>query len=289
VGTAKRERKKANRQARQEELARQAKQQKIKKIGLRVGIAVIVVLGALFVVSRLWGGGDDATPTATTVDLGFQPDETTVPGDTTEPTETTAPGETTQPPTTEVGTTPCPPAEGTAERVGEFDGPPPLCLEDGATYRAEITTNVGSFTVELDAERAPITVNNFVFLARHRFFDGTDCHRAIPNFVVQCGDPTATGSGGPGYRFVDELPEAGEYQVGSLAMANSGPNTNGSQFFVITGDDGAALPPSYSLFGQVVDGLDTTVAEMDARGNPNGNGVPPLQPITIESVRIIQG
>jgi cyclophilin family peptidyl-prolyl cis-trans isomerase len=266
VGTAKRERKKANRQARQEELARQAKQEKIKKIVLRVGIAAIVVLGALFVVSRLWGGDDDATPT-----------------------ETTALVETTQPPTTEVGTTPCPPAEGTAERVGEFDGPPPLCLEDGATYRAEITTNVGAFTVELDAERAPITVNNFVFLARHRFFDGTDCHRAIPNFVVQCGDPTATGSGGPGYRFIDELPEAGEYQVGSLAMANSGPNTNGSQFFVITGENGAALPPSYSLFGQVVDGLDTTVAEMDARGNPNDNGMPPLQPITIESVRIIQG
>jgi cyclophilin family peptidyl-prolyl cis-trans isomerase len=108
--------------------------------------------------------------------------------------------------------------------------------------------------------------------------------------VVQCGDPTGTGTGGPGYAIPDELPLEGEYQVGSLAMANSGPDTNGSQFFVITGESGAALPPLYSLFGQVTDGLDTTIVALDALGNPDqaANGVPPLEEVRIESITITE-
>jgi len=107
---------------------------------------------------------------------------------------------------------------------------------------------------------------------------------------VQCGDPTGKGNGGPGYTIADELPQAGEYKIGSLAMANSGPNTNGSQFFVITGDQGAQLPPNYSLFGQVTDGLDTTVKALDAAANPDpsANGVPPKEPITITKVTITE-
>jgi cyclophilin family peptidyl-prolyl cis-trans isomerase len=156
------------------------------------------------------------------------------------------------------------------------------------TYSAIVETNKGSFTIELDATAAPQTVNNFVVLARYKYFDGTSCHRAIPNFVVQCGDPTATGSGGPGYQFADELPQEGQYKVGSIAMANSGPNTNGSQFFVITGSDGASLPANYSLFGQVTDGLDSTVPALDAAGNPADNGVPPLEQLLINSVTIAE-
>ena len=121
----------------------------------------------------------------------------------------------------------------------------------------------------------------------HHYFDGTECHRAIPGFVVQCGDPTATGTGGPGYRFPDELPLPGEYQIGSIAMANSGPDTNGSQFFIITGPQGAALPPQYSLFANVTAG-ETTVAEMDGVANPENNGVPPLDQIIIDSVTITE-
>ena len=169
-----------------------------------------------------------------------------------------------------------------------FEAMQPFCIDPDGSYTAEIVTNLGSLTVELFPDRAPLTVNNFVMLARHRYFDDTQCHRAIPNFVVQCGDPTATGTGGPGYRFPDELPAAGDYRIGSLAMANSGPDTNGSQFFVITGDDGAALPPLYTLFGQVVDGLDSTVPALDAVANPADNGVPPLETITIESVTITE-
>ena len=126
-------------------------------------------------------------------------------------------------------------------------------------------------------------MNNFVNLARFHYFDGTTCHRAIQSFVVQCGDPTATGSGGPGYEFADELPDE-PYRVGSIAMANSGPNTNGSQFFIISGTDGAALPPNYSLFGQVDDADLPVVAALDALGNPADG--PPLQPIDILTVTI---
>ena len=115
------------------------------------------------------------------------------------------------------------------------------------------------------------------------FFDGLAFHRVVPDFVVQCGDPTGKGSGGPGYEFADELPQAGEYKLGSLAMANSGPNTNGSQFFVISGDKGIALPPNYTLFGQVADDGLPTVAAINALAVNDG---PPSSPVTIMSVTI---
>ena len=180
----------------------------------------------------------------------------------------------------------CPATDGSEPKQQEFSEMQPFCIDVTKTYTAEIVTNFGPLTVEFDAERAPLTVNNFVVLARYQYFDSTECHRAIPDFVVQCGDPTATGTGGPGYSFPDELPLPGEYQIGSIAMANSGPGTNGSQFFIITGPNGAALPPNYSLFGEVIDGLDTTVADLDAVANPENNGVPPLEQIIIESVTI---
>ena len=131
---------------------------------------------------------------------------------------------------------------------------------------------------------APGTVNNFVSLALNKYFDGVPCHRIIPDFVVQCGDPTGSGTGGPGYKIPDELPKAGEYKVGSLAMANSGPNTNGSQFFIITGSQGVALAPNYSLFGQVTAGLDTTLKALDAAGTTAG--VPTKEPVSMTSVTI---
>ncbi len=182
----------------------------------------------------------------------------------------------------------CPAPDGSSEQHQEFDEYPPTCIDVTKAYTAEVVTNFGSLTIELDPTKAPLTVNSFVTLARYHYFDGTECHRAIPGFVVQCGDPTATGRGGPGYQFPDELAAAGVYQIGSLAMANSGPDTNGSQFFIITGDDGASLPPQYTLFGQVTEGLDSTVPALDAVANPSSNGVPPLETITIESVTITE-
>ena len=144
----------------------------------------------------------------------------------------------------------CPATDGSSEQQQSFTEYPPTCIDVTKTYTAEIETNLGPITVELYPAKAPITVNSFVTLARYGYFDGISCHRIIPGFVAQCGDPTGTGTGGPGYEFADELPEVGEYQIGSLAMANSGPDTNGSQFFIITGDSGTTLPPDYSLFGR---------------------------------------
>jgi peptidylprolyl isomerase/peptidyl-prolyl cis-trans isomerase B (cyclophilin B) len=129
---------------------------------------------------------------------------------------------------------------------------------------------------------APKTVNSFVFLARYHYFDGIVFHRIIPGFVLQGGDPTGTGTGGPGYKFADELPQAGRYQVGSLAMANAGPNTNGSQFFVISGPDGVRLPPQYALFGEAVSGLDV-VEKINAVGTRSGA---PKERVVIERVTI---
>lgn len=177
----------------------------------------------------------------------------------------------------------CAPADGSAAQQQQFTAAPPMCLQQGKSYGATIETNHGTVHVTLRADVAPLTVNNFVNLARFHYFDGTTCHRAIQSFVVQCGDPTATGSGGPGYEFADELPTE-PYLIGSIAMANSGPDTNGSQFFIISGTDGAALPPSYSLFGQVDEADLPVVAALDALGNP-GDG-PPLQPIDIVTVTI---
>jgi cyclophilin family peptidyl-prolyl cis-trans isomerase len=139
-----------------------------------------------------------------------------------------------------------------------YSEPPPLNLEEGAVYTATLDTSCGEIVIELDAEGAPITVNNFVFLAREGFYDGLTFHRTVPGFVIQGGDPSGDGSGGPGYEFEDELPDDG-YPLGSVAMANAGPGTNGSQFFIVTGD-AAALTNDYSKFGQVVEGLEVAQA-----------------------------
>ena len=175
--------------------------------------------------------------------------------------------------TTTSSTTPdprCPPPEGTAERTVAFTAAPPMCIDTNASYTATVETDVGTFAIEMFPERAPVTVNNFVYLARNKFYEGVPFHRVIPGFVVQGGDGAkGDGTGGPGYQFGDELPKAGDYEVGSVAMANSGPDTNGSQFFVVTGQQGVGLPPSYSLFGKVVEGLDV-VKKIEADGTPSG-------------------
>jgi len=131
-------------------------------------------------------------------------------------------------------------------------------------YLATISTDQGDIVIDLDPARAPVTVNNFVFLAREGFYNGLTFHRVVDDFVIQGGCPEGSGRGGPGYRFDDE-PVVGEYGAGAVAMANSGPNTNGSQFFICTVDDRRKLAKSYNLFGQVVSGMDivTSVGQGD--------------------------
>lgn len=180
--------------------------------------------------------------------------------------------------------TPCPAPDGTSARSQHFDGPPPMCIDAKRRYSAEMATSKGTMVLALDPVAAPKTVNNFVFLARYHYFDGTVFHRVVPGFVLQGGDPTGTGTGGPGYRFEDELPRPGRYELGSLAMANAGPNTNGSQFFIISGPNGVRLPPQYSLFGKVVSGLDV-VAAIDAVGTGAGR---PIERVVVESVVVTE-
>jgi peptidyl-prolyl cis-trans isomerase B (cyclophilin B) len=133
--------------------------------------------------------------------------------------------------------------------------PPEHEIDDDAIYRVTIATDRGTITMELDPQLAPNTVNNFVALARRGYYDGLTIHRVVPEFVIQGGDPDGTGRGGPGYRFADE-PVRGEYTLGAVAMANAGPDTNGSQFFICIDDCSRKLQKAYNLFGYVVDGID---------------------------------
>jgi len=174
--------------------------------------------------------------------------------------------------------------DGSSEKRQKFDAAPPMIIDATKNYSATMVTTKGTLEIHLDPIAAPVTVNSFVFLARWHYYDGIIFHRVIPGFVLQGGDPTGTGTGGPGYRFNDELPKPGRYELGSLAMANSGPNTNGSQFFVISGPDGVRLPPLYSLFGKVVAGLDV-VAAINDLGSPSGA---PKERVVIESVTITE-
>ncbi len=274
MGTSKRDRQKKNRDARRNDAARRVQQGKVRKRGVQIGVVVLVVVALVGFVFLTGNDSEDASVSESS--------ESTL-----ETSETVAP--VVEGPF-QYGTSECPTADGSAEQRREFTDAHQLCIDPAKSYTATFDTTQGSFSVRLLADRAPGTVNNFVALARWKYFDGTKCHRVIEDFVVQCGDPTATGTGGPGYSFPDELPQLGEYKIGSLAMANSGPNTNGSQFFIITGNNGASLPPSYSLFGEVTEGLDTAIQAMAALFNPDpaANGVPPAGEIIINSVTIVE-
>jgi peptidyl-prolyl cis-trans isomerase B (cyclophilin B) len=294
VGTQKRERQKANRQQRIEELAAERKKQDMKK-GTIKWASIIGGIAVLIVAIALLTNKDDkkvSTASSTTLAPAEGGSSTTVAGDTSSsapaaPLETAPP---TVPAVTVADPTPCPKADGSESRVIAFKSEAPMCIDKAKKYSAKITTNKGAYTVTLDAAKAPKTVNNFVVLARYHYFDITTCHRIIPGFVVQCGDPGTgpggPGTGGPGYTFADELPKQGEYKLGSLAMANSGPNTNGSQFFLITGAQGAALPPNYSLFGQADPGQEELIKTLDAAGTPEG--VPTKELVYIEKVEITE-
>ena len=178
--------------------------------------------------------------------------------------------------------TPFPALDGSAPRQQKFSSPPEMGIDTSKRYTATMDTSMGEIVIALDALNAPLTVNNFVFLAAHHYYDGIIFHRIINGFVCQGGDPTGTGMGGPGYKFADE-PVKQRYQIGSVAMANAGPNTNGSQFFLITGPSGVGLPPQYSHFGQVIKGLDVIDAMQKV---PTARGDRPVDDVVINSVTI---
>jgi cyclophilin family peptidyl-prolyl cis-trans isomerase len=277
VPTQKRQRKREGHQARQAAAAARRRRQARRTRTIAGGFLALVLIAGLAVVV---GGGNDDQPVASTGPT------TTVAG----VTSSAAPKTPVDLPPVPAGAsikgdTPCPPADGSAQRTTSFEKPPPPCVDVAKTYTAEINTTKGLMVVDLDVKNATRTVNNFVVLSRYKYFDGIAFHRIIPGFVIQGGDPEQTGRGGPGYKFEDELPKAGSYKVGSLAMANSGANTNGSQFFIVTGDAGASLQPQYSLFGQVTQGLDVVKA-IEATGIPGTQDGRPSEVVKINSITI---
>ncbi len=257
--TEKRERQREGRLARQEEL-RLAQQKAKQRRQIIIAVVVVVVLGGIFYLVTKNGSSNKSVSTSgTTLTTKVGTSTTTAAGSPVSVPVIAAPA----------GAS-CPATDGSSPHYTKFTAAPGNCIDATKTYTVTMTTDAGVITVKLDPVAAPKTVNNFVFLAGYHFFDGTAFHRVIPDFVDQGGDPTGTGSGGPGYQFADELPKAGAYKAGSLAMANSGANTNGSQFFIVASDNGGTqLQPNYSLFGQVTGGMDV-VSKINMDGDTSG-------------------
>lgn len=277
------------------------------KIALGVGAIVLVVLVAIVGLGLLTDDNDSGLSDAFNEQAddpdAFDPGQTL----TTEPVgttpATTAPPSTAPPPTAQALPTVGPadyagfraqetacgaPAPPPAQPMS-FAAPDDMGIPPEATVTAVLSTSCGDITIELDPSAAPATVNSFAFLADAGYFDGTASHRIVEGFMMQAGDPTATGRGGPGYTIPDELPDAGElYRRGIVAMANAGPNTSGSQFFIMHGD--SALPPSFSIFGEVIDGfevLDTIAALPVAAKAPGAEISTPVVTLYIDGIDIV--
>ncbi len=170
----------------------------------------------------------------------------------------------------------------------QYSAPPAMTLDDSKTYSATIKTNHGDINVELFSADVPVTVNNFVFLAREGYYNNGVFHRVIKGFMIQGGCPKGDGTGGPGYRFPDE-PVTRSYVKGTLAMANSGPNTNGSQFFIVHGDN-AGLPPNYTIFGMLTQGTDVldALANSPVTGGSGGERSRPAERLEIQTIEITE-
>jgi cyclophilin family peptidyl-prolyl cis-trans isomerase len=250
VSTEKRQRQKAGRQARLEAQQKSQKRKQTLRRTITIVIIAAIVVGISYAI--------------------FKPSKKTAATSTTTSTTTTTPagGSGNKSPSAITTSADCPANYSTTLNKPSYPASPPMTIDTSKTYTATITTDIGPFTVQLDPKAAPKTVNNFVFLANHHFYDCTLFHRVIQAFMDQTGDPTGNGTGGPGYQFADELPKTAspQYPLGSLAMANRGPNTNGSSFFIVAGSNGESLAPTYSLFGHVTSGMDV-VDKINADGS----------------------
>lgn len=172
----------------------------------------------------------------------------------------------------------------------KWDAAPAMSIDPNKSYEATISTNKGDIIIELFSKEAPKTVNNFVFLAKEDFYKNVLFHRVIKGFMIQTGDPTGTGAGGPGYTFEDELPPSHRYEKGIVAMANAGPNTNGSQFFICNGPDSENLNsmPNYTVFGRVTKGMDVVeaISNVEVKQSAMGEPSAPTEEVYITNVAI---
>lgn len=279
MGTEKRERQKAGRQARLAAAQAEAAKKKRTRTLVVIGGVVVLLVVATLAIGGLGDddGGDEVATDGTTTTVATSTTASPFP-------EIPLP----EPGASITGETPCPPADGSAERTTGFEQAPPDCLTEGATYQATITTDRGDIVLDLDTAAAPATVNNFVVLARYHFYDSVAFHRIIPQFMIQSGDPIGPtpGTGGPGYQFADELTGSESYPPGTLAMANSGADTNGSQFFIVATGNTVELAPSYTVFGAVSSGQEV-VDEINALGDAATDGTP-TEIVLIESITITE-
>ncbi len=165
--------------------------------------------------------------------------------------------------------------------------PPEMQIDQNKNYQAVMQTTIGEIVIDLDVKNTPVAANNFIYLAKQNFYNNTIFHRVIKDFMIQGGDPLGNGTGGPGYQFDDE-PFEGDYTRGTVAMANSGPNTNGSQFFIMHQD--YDLPKDYVIFGKVISGLETVdkIATAPVTAGSDGAVSKPVEPVTIENIKIIE-
>ena len=276
--TEKRERQRERRAEKKAQEQAAARRQRLLKL-LRNGaiIAVVVVVGGL-VFNVI--GSDDSPTTTTVAQQSTDPTATT---------PVTTPAVPTNYAEFRDAPTACGATRPPAAQEVQFEAPEDQGIDPAATVRATIRTSCGDIVLELDPAAAPETTNSFVFLARQGYFDGTVSHRVVPGFVIQAGDPTATGTGGPGYVVPDELPETGfDYGRGVVAMANAGPGTTGSQFFLVL--DTTGLNNDFSVFGTVAEGLDVMdriVAEVPRQARfPGGEPSTPLEAVYINEVVI---
>jgi cyclophilin family peptidyl-prolyl cis-trans isomerase len=169
-----------------------------------------------------------------------------------------------------------------------YEKAPDMQIDTSKKYLAKMETTKGVLEIELDPAQTPKTVNNFVVLAKDGFYDGLNFHRIVKDFMIQGGDPSGNGTGGPGYKFDDET-SSSDYTPGTIAMANSGPSTNGSQFFIMTGDySGGKLPKNYTIFGKVVTGMDVVqkINQTPTEDNGQGEQSKPTETVTISKVTI---
>ncbi len=257
--TEKRQRQKAGRQARLEAEQKTLKRKQNLRRLISLLIVAAVVVGLSLLITKPWKKSTAAATTTTS-----KPATTT-----TKPAPAGGSGNTA--PSAITTSADCPSNFSATLNKPSYSSYPPMTIDASKTYTATVTTDIGPFTIRLDPKTAPKAVNSFVFLAKQHFFDCIIFHRVIPSFVDQTGDPTGKGTGGPGYEFADELPTKAspQYPLGSVAMANSGPNTNGSQFFIVAGPQGETLPASYSLFGTVTAGM-AVIDKINADGASSG-------------------
>lgn len=277
----KRARQRAGREAKLAAEARQRRRRTFLRNGAIVVVLAAAVVGSLVLVTSHNKPKPTASRSTTTTSKGTSSTTTTTGGSTsTSVAATTAAEQATA--NAAAAAAGCPSDPHTTVNHLSWPSAPAMTIDKAKTYTASVETTAGSFVITLDAKAAPITVNNFVFLAQKGFYHCVIFHRVIPGFMDQTGDPTGTGTGGPGYTIADEYPPkaanpATQYPVGSVAMANTGaPHSGGSQWFIVTGAQGESLPNTYSLFGTVTSGMNV-VQTINAEGNasPSSNGVPP--------------